>query len=76
MVHDQKKSDMWYHDAVMPTCIIRNWVHLLKEDNDLSQAERDEICDKILVEVELNKNILYEEYIEKQRLENVAGAGK
>jgi hypothetical protein len=69
MVHDVTQSDLWYHDAEMPTCIMRNYLIVLR-DHDLSPDEQKEIIDKLLIQVEKNKKILYEEYLEKRRLEN------
>jgi hypothetical protein len=70
MPHDTTKSDLWYHDAIMPTCILGNWIHILLDHKDLSEVEKREILKKALVEVENNRKIIYEEYLEKRRLEN------
>jgi len=63
-----KKSDLWYHDAIMPTVIIGNWLVVLR-DHDLSEEERKIIIDKCLTQLDNNRNILYERYLEDRRVE-------
>lgn len=70
MVHDDRRSDLWYHDAIMPTCIIGNWLHVLR-DHSMSEAERKITIDKALNQVENNREIIYTEYLEKRRTENI-----
>lgn len=70
MPHDTTKAEMWYHDAIMPTCIIENWIHCII-GVDMSVDEIRLTAEKILVETKRNRAILYEEYLEKRRQEGV-----
>ena len=69
MPHDVTKADLWYHDAIVPTVHIGNNIHLLLR-KDYSKEEREIILNKTLIDIEKNRAIIYEEYLEKRRLEN------
>lgn len=71
MVHDTTKADLWYHDAIIPTTHLLLNIQVLKKYNEsYSSCERDIIYDDIMKEIENNRKIIYEEYLEKRRLEN------
>ncbi|MFA5306066.1 MAG: hypothetical protein WC365_01315 [Candidatus Babeliales bacterium] len=70
MPHDDKQSDLWWHDAIMPTCIAENWLHCIR-DLDMSMDEVKVTIDKALVELKKNREVLREVYLEKRRLEGV-----
>lgn len=69
MVHDTTQADLWYHDAIVPTVKLGNDLHLLIRKK-YSADEIEVLYTKMLDEVEKNRKILYEVYLEKRRLEN------
>jgi hypothetical protein len=74
MPHDERDSDLWYHDVTMPGAIIGNWIYYLKETKkDLSHDEVIMILNKIEKQNNAIRAILYEVYLEKRRLENKEG---
>jgi hypothetical protein len=71
MVHDSRPSDLWWHDATMPTCIIENYVYYIREcKRDYSKDELVELMGKIDVQLKKNREVLREVYLEMRRHED------
>ena len=76
MPHDEKKSDMWYHDTMSQFCFMiltpNLIIHMLEHPDKYSKEDIIDKCKSMKAHHDKGQALVYEQYLEMRRLENAA----